>query len=396
MASDARQDQGNKGGGAGPERGKDVQMSATAARPTQIAFYAPLKSPDHPVPSGDRLMARQLCTALSAGGAEVVLASSLRSYLPDPADQTAADQMAVAAEAEVARLAADWDRSAPPRLWLCYHPYYKSPDLIGPPLCRRFGLPYVTIESSWSARRNSGIWAETQGKVLDGLHQAALNICLTRRDQAGIAAAAPDAATALLAPFIDPAPFLALEPTPDPGRLVTVAMMRPGDKVASYRFLAQALALVDDLPWRLSVIGDGPARPQVEADLGPYAARIDWLGALPQTDIAKALAHAQIYVWPGCGEAYGLAYLEAQAAGLPVLACATAGVPEVVANGETGLLTPAGDVPAYAAALRRLLTDASLCKALAVKTRPHILARHSLTAATQRLATLLAPLLEPS
>lgn len=371
-------------------------MSAIAARPTKIAFYAPLKSPDHPVPSGDRLMARQLCTALSAGGAEVVLASSLRSYLPDPDDQQAAELMALAAKAEVARLAADWDRSAPPRLWLCYHPYYKSPDLIGPPLCRRFGLPYVTIESSWSARRNLGIWADTQGKVLDGLRQAALNICLTRRDQAGIAAAAPGAATAMLSPFIDPTPFLDLDPAPDPGRLVTVAMMRPGDKVASYQFLAQALALVQDLPWRLSVIGDGPARPQVEADLAPHAARIDWLGALPQGEIAKPLARAQIYVWPGCGEAYGLAYLEAQAAGLPVLACATAGVPEVVANSATGLLTPAGDVPAYAAALRRLLTDSSLCKDLAMKTRPHILARHSDTAATQRLANLLAPLLEPS
>jgi glycosyltransferase involved in cell wall biosynthesis len=360
----------------------------------QIAFYAPLKSPDHPVPSGDRLMGRQLHAALVAGGAEVTLASRLRSYLSNPDDHSAAEGVADAADAEVARLAAAWDRSAPPQLWVSYHPYYKSPDLIGPPLCRRFSLPYVTIESSWSGRRNVGIWTQAQRMVLDGLGQAALNICLTRRDRDGILAAEPAAVTAMLAPFIDPAPFLAHPPTPERGRLVTVAMMRAGDKADSYRFLAQALTMLDDLPWRLSIIGDGPVRRQVETEMKDFATRIDWLGLLPSSEIAKVLARAQVYVWPGCGEAYGLAYLEAQAAGVPVLACATAGVPEVVADGVTGLLTPAGDVPAFAAALRGLLTDPKRCEDLARQSRPHAEAHHSHTAATKRLAALLAPLVE--
>ncbi len=62
-------------------------------------------------------------------------------------------------------------------------------------------------------------------------------------------------------------------------------------------------------------------------------------------------------MWPGSGEAYGIAYLEAQAAGLPVIAQWTAGVPEVVEDGVTGLLTLEGDVAAYAEAIRRMIEN---------------------------------------
>ena len=155
----------------------------------RIAFYAPLKSPDHPVPSGDRLMARQLRAAL-AGRCDVVLESDLRSYLGDPDNQTAAAGIAVQAARDRDRIAARWQETAP-QVWVTYHPYYKSPDLIGPPLCRDFAVPYVTVESSYSARRNLGVWAESQKSVLQGLTQAAVNICLTARDRAGIVAAVP-------------------------------------------------------------------------------------------------------------------------------------------------------------------------------------------------------------
>ena len=55
-------------------------------------------------------------------------------------------------------------------------------------------------------------------------------------------------------------------------------------------------------------------------------------------------ASGAIYVWPGFGEAYGLAYLEAQAAGLPVVAQDIDGVPGGRARWQTGILTPPGDV----------------------------------------------------
>jgi len=360
----------------------------------KIAFYSPLKSPDHPVPSGDRLMARLLVAALSRAGHAVEVVSDLRSFIRDPATGTlAALQEQARLEAEA--IAARWRQDGAADLWFTYHPYYKAPDLIGPRLASAFNLPYVTAEASYSGRRNIGDWAAAQDAVLASVRQAQVNICLTRRDREGMTEAWPAARTARLAPFLDAEAFLKLLPAPIPGRLVTVAMMRPGDKMDSYTMLARALVQVTHPGWSLSIIGDGPCRAETEALFAGFAAgRILWHGERSQAEIAALLAESAAYVWPGCGEAYGLAYLEAQAAGLPVVAQAIAGVPEVVEHGRTGLLTPAGDVGAYAAAIDRLLGDAPLRLGLATAARAFVRDERSLDGAAQRLDALLKQHLE--
>jgi glycosyltransferase involved in cell wall biosynthesis len=348
-----------------------------------IAFHAPLKSPHHPVPSGDRLMARQLIAALTLCGHTVKVISEFRSFLPSSDSPTKERDRQVALEID--RISADWT-AARPDLWVCYHPYYKAPDLIGPTLCRRFGIPYVVIETSYSSRRNIGQWAEAQDLVLDGLHLAAASICFTDRDRRGLEQAAPDARLFRLPPFIDPAPYLARQPEPQPDRLLTVAMMRSGDKLSSYKALAAALYRISHLPWTLDVIGDGPAAEQVRQLFSTALKdRIAWLGQKDQDDIAARLSTASLYVWPGHGEAYGLAYLEAQAAGLPVVAEAIAGVPEAVAHGRSGLLTPAGDIDAYAQAIASLLQDAQERQRLAQGARAFVVGERSIGAAARQL-----------
>ena len=104
------------------------------------------------------------------------------------------------------------------------------------------------------------------------------------------------------------------------------------------------------------MIGDGPLRAETLSLFQNIpASRITWAGERAPDRIAGELRDADLYCWPGCGEAYGLAYLEAEAAGIPVVAQDIAGVPEVVRNGETGILTPAGDIAAYADAIRALV-----------------------------------------
>lgn len=359
----------------------------------RIALYAPLKPPDHPTPSGDRLMARQLVAALSAAGHEVAPASALRSYLRSADDVAGAAAIRAAAAGETARLAADWAAGEPPDLWFTYHPYYKSPDLIGPGLCRRFSVPYVTAESSWSARRDRGEWTAFQEAVREGLALASVNICLTTRDRDGIRAGVPEARTAMLPPFIDPAPFLGPRRADGGGpvRLIAVAMMRPGDKLESYRTLAAALALLPAGGWQLTVVGGGPAEREVRAAFAPFGAAVTFTGPLPPSEVARHLAVSCLYVWPGWGEAYGLAYLEAQAAGLPVVAMHVAGVPEVVADGETGILVPPGDPAALALAIGTLMSDTPLRRRMGEAARARVLARHSIAAASGRLDAILAP-----
>lgn len=317
----------------------------------RIAFHAPLKSPDHPVPSGDRAMARLLVRALQLAGHTVETVSQLRSFHKSP---DAFPTLLAEAEAERSRLKHLWQAGQKPDLWLSYHVYYKSPDLLGPVLAREFDVPYVTAEASYAARRDRSGWQAEQQWVRDALSAAAVNLCFTARDRAGLAGLALEASFVALPPFIDVAPFDA-EPDDAPARLVTVAMMRAGDKFESYRMLAAALARIADRRWTLAVIGDGPLKAEVQALFSGFApGRIAWLGQKDQTEIAALLREGGIYVWPGTGEAYGIAYLEAQAAGLPVVAQATAGVPEAVV---AGLLTPEGNVAAYADAVAALLDD---------------------------------------
>lgn len=355
----------------------------------RIAFYAPLKAPNHPVPSGDRQMARLLLRALHLAGFTADVVSNLRAFTPDPDPQAFAPVLQAAAD-EKTRLAALWRAGDKPDLWFTYHPYYKAPDLLGPDLARHLAVPYVTAEASYAGKRDRQGWAERQALIRDAIGLARLNLCFTERDRAGLAKAVPEARLAMLPPFIDTQPFADGFAGAPPGRLMTVAMMRQGDKFASFTMLAKALERLLDLPWRLTVIGDGPLRAETFALFSTIPAeRLDWRGEMAPEKVPAALAEGGLYVWPGSGEAYGIAYLEAQAAGLPVVAQETAGVPAVVRHGETGILTPQGDVEAYAAAVRALLTDHVRRKTYAAAARNFVLKERSLTNAAERLATLL-------
>jgi glycosyltransferase involved in cell wall biosynthesis len=338
-------------------------------------------------------MARQLIAALRAGGHDVEVISELRSFsaLPEPAAYTPIEEQA---RCEADRIAGLWSLNGPPDLWFCYHPYYKAPDLIGPLLTARFAVPYVTAETSYSERRNIGAWARTQATVLEGIERAAVNICLTGRDRDGIVAAAPRARVAMLPPFIDAGPFRQRNPGQgvDGHRMITVAMMRPGDKTESYCLLARALDRVSsNLPWTLSIVGDGPMKAEVMSYFSSASQqRITWHGEATSARIAGLMEESAFYVWPGYGEAYGLAYLEAQAAGLPVVAQRIAGVPEVVLDGVTALLTPPGDAAAFAGAIERLLSDQRTRAAMAAAAPRFVADARTLDRATQRIGEILA------
>ncbi len=348
----------------------------------KIAFYAPLKSPGHPVPSGDRLVARLALQALERAGHAVTLVSEFRSFSRTPEGHASIRQQA---EAEARRIRLQWEEAGSPDLWFTYHVYYKAPDFLGPALAAESGIPYVTMEASWSRRRNDSGWAAAQETVLAAVRQAAFNICLTARDEAGLLTGDPKARTVRLKPFLDAEAFLSIRPMPEPGRLITVAMMRPGDKMESYRALAETLALIAE-PFTLDVIGDGPCRDEVEALLGAAApGRVRFHGELPRSGIADLLSRAAVYLWPGVGEAYGMAYLEAAAAGLPVVAFDTGGVNEVVFTDETGLLVAAGDTVALATAIRRLLLDERERTRLAGGARAMVIRERGMDHAAARL-----------
>ena len=112
-----------------------------------------------------------------------------------------------------------------------------------------------------------------------------------------------------------------------------------------------------DLRWHLIIAGVGPAESEVRALFAPLAERVRWVGMLDPVTLAKTYKASDLYVWPAIKEAWGMALLEAQAAGLPVAAGRSGGVAGIVADGETGLLSPEGDTAAFALSVRLLLAD---------------------------------------
>lgn len=359
----------------------------------KVAFYAPMTPPDHPTPSGDRQMAGLLIKALASAGHDVRIASRLRSYSPEPGDSVYRESKSTAL-AEAGRLVETFSAAWRPDCWFTYHPYYKAPDWIGPEVCIRLGLPYVTAEASYAAKRDDGPWSIWQADVVSAVRMAAVSFCFTARDREGLERLAPLAGALVdLPPFLDPPPQpeRAQRSSRAAPRLAVAAMMRPGDKLASYVALSETLQMLLDIPWRLAVMGDGPARAEVLSAFSPIPPdRIDWLGELEPEAVLDVLSACDLYVWPGIGEAYGLAYLEAQAMGLPIVAHDTGGVSAVVLPGETGWLSPAGDLTAFAGAVRQLLLDADTRNAMGAAASRFVRQQRSLRVASAIIGETLA------
>lgn len=368
----------------------------------RIAFYAPLKAPTHPVPSGDRRMARLLMAALAAGGHEVRLASTLRSW-DDGSRPGRPERLAALGRRCADRLLRRW-RDEPPDLWFTYHLYHKAPDGIGPAVCAALGIPYVVAEASHAPKRATGPWAAGHAAAEAAIRRAAAVVNLAGHDADGVLPLLDDPRRLVpLRPFLDPAPFAAATaergtyraalassyglPLDEPW-LLAVGMMREGDKRRSYGVLARALARLPDRPWRLLAVGDGPARAAVAGLYDGFGDRVRFTGAVAAEDLAALYAAADLMVWPAVNEAYGMALLEAQAAGLPVVAGRTGGVPDVVRDGVTGLLVPVGDDTALAAAVGSLLDDAERRRIMGGAASRIAAAEHGFAAAAATLDDL--------
>ncbi len=142
----------------------------------------------------------------------------------------------------------------------------------------------------------------------------------------------------------------------DPPVVAMVARMAaPKDHGLLLRAIAQVEA-----PYSLWLIGDGPERPAVEAEIARLglADRVRLLGE--RRDVPALLAQAQIFVLVSRQEGFPLSILEGMRAGLPVIASRVGGVAEAVRPEVTGLLVDRDDQPALRQSLHRLLTDPAL------------------------------------
>jgi glycosyltransferase involved in cell wall biosynthesis len=373
----------------------------------RIAFYAPMKAPDAPTPSGDRRMARLLIEALRLGGHEVILASRFRSWSRDPARQPALRDAARSEREQLLRsyLPAGENFAVRPDLWFTYHLYYRAPDWIGPAVAEALGIPYIVAEASHAPKRAAGPWASSHAAAEAAIRRASAICAINPADSACLLPLLEDSSRlAALPPFLDIGPFAVDRPaaiaalrreTGFSGAYpigVTVAMMRSGDKRKSYNILAEALNQAAEAGCRidLAIIGDGDARKDIADDFNRLPkGSVCFLGARGGEELPALLTGADLYLWPAIREAYGMAILEAQAAGLPVVAGNSGGVSAIVQQNVSGLLTSEGDVPAFAAAIVTLAHDAARRQKMGADAAQRISKDHTLVSAADRLNAII-------
>jgi glycosyltransferase involved in cell wall biosynthesis len=173
-----------------------------------------------------------------------------------------------------------------------------------------------------------------------------------------------------------------VEPEPLPaGTFVFVG------RLTEAKDLPTAFAAVELVPnARLVVVGDGPDRAELERLAGD---RIELRGSLPRDEALRVVAGATAALLSSAWENLPHSAVEALSVGVPVVATAVGGVPEVVHDGQNGLLVPPGDPEALAAAMRRVLEEPGLRDRLAAAAKPSVEAISS-EAIYSRLEAILA------
>jgi glycosyltransferase involved in cell wall biosynthesis len=198
---------------------------------------------------------------------------------------------------------------------------------------------------------------------------------------------------------IDPAAFPD-DRTADAARpfeIVCVAALR---ELKGHRYLIEAChrLLERGVNFRCRLIGDGPLRPQIESQIASLGLQhcVIVLGGLTRSDVLGLLAASDVAVLTSVKTASGrwegipVALMEAMAAGLPVIASETSGIPELVDDGRTGTLVPPQDVGAIAAALESMARDRDGAARMGAAGRARVLRDFNQQTSARELVALFA------
>ena len=171
------------------------------------------------------------------------------------------------------------------------------------------------------------------------------------------------------APAVSPADLTSLGLTTGRKTIVSVGRL---DSVKALDVLLHALALLpDQLDPQLLIVGDGPERPRLQRLVTRLSLQQQVFFAGPRRDVPAILKAAELFVMPSLFEGFGLAALEAMAAGLPVIATRTAGLTDLIDSNSTGLLVPTGNPQQLAQAITTLLSDPPRAARLATAAGAH-------------------------
>lgn len=185
-------------------------------------------------------------------------------------------------------------------------------------------------------------------------------------------------------------PVRAARPMPaDPRVLVVARLSAEKGHVVLLHALARLRA--EGTPATVEVIGSGPYEPEIRAEVERLGLRdaVTLHGELLPGAVAEHLREADVFCLPSFSEGLPISIMEAMAVGVPVVATAISGIPELAVHDETALTVPPSNAEALAAALRRLVAEPGLATTLATAGRAAVEERHDLQVNVARLRELL-------
>lgn len=190
------------------------------------------------------------------------------------------------------------------------------------------------------------------------------------------------------------------DPTDRKRWLLSVARLDSGERQKGIDHVLKALqrltSMLPDLRYR--IVGEGSDRERLEGiakGLG-IEDRVDFLGRVDPSELAELYSSCELFILPSAQEGFGLVFIEAMAAGKPIIAARAGAAPEVVEDGQTGLLVEYGDDAAIAAAIARLWGDSALSRKLGSAGRERFLERFSFDHVTARFDELLGKVVSES
>jgi glycosyltransferase involved in cell wall biosynthesis len=248
------------------------------------------------------------------------------------------------------------------------------------------------LEATRAKKRLDGPWAEFAHLAEKASDAADLIFYFTKRDQQALNAyRTPHQQIIHLPPFLTTDQTAAPRPKPQDNRILSVGMMRTGAKFASYVLIAETLKSLKTPDWKLTLVGDGPMRTKIETIFQPFGDRVRFLGQQDKAQLETIYNTASVFLWPGVDEAFGMVFLEAQAAGLPVIAQNRPGLRDVIA--PTTKLSPIDYIGDMAHQIDQLLSDTILWRNRSQTGMDYIRENHLLGAARKNLMTILTPLI---
>jgi glycosyltransferase involved in cell wall biosynthesis len=282
---------------------------------------------------------------------------------------------------------------------LCCHGY--KANLLGRPAARRRGIPVIAVSRGWTGESFRVRWYER----LDRFHLRWMDhtVCVSQAqaDKVRRAGVRPERIT-VIHNAVDPERFIDVDPRYRdkllkhfrPGRKQIIGAAGRLSPEKGFHVLVSAAAQVikNDPSTGFILFGEGKCRPDLLRQINEAGLSGHFILSGFRADLDRFLPHLDLLVLPSFTEGLPNVVLEACAAGVPVVATAVGGTPEVVEDGVNGHLVPAGNADAMASRIAEVLASEERSREMGFQGRQRVLERFSFRNQVTRYRELFATL----